>query len=559
MKIRFTTLFLAVLLTSCISVANRAETTSSEPVNTSTPQGSIKAQDESSEPAAVQMGGMSQKKPESDTIKIDSKEVNTNQLDELKSIVANASTNTSAQNPQYQKAIEIVESKLSPSDLDRIVRDSDFGFLRAHAALRLGELYLTADESSTAKKYFNTVIDLVPESDIAYRAKEIIAQMEASNRVQSHTVGAVLPLTGKSSAIGQRALRGLQMGLGLHLPGSGFKLAVVDSEGNPDVARRGVERLVREDNVIGIVGSLLSRTSTAVANKAQELKVPNIGLSQRNGLTDSGDYVFRNSFTSTMQVRALVRTAMETMDMKKFAILYPNDAYGVEFANVFWDEVLARGGQITAVQSYSTKETDFRLVIQRLVGTYFGEARQDEFKWRLAESKKLAGKKSIRNSNVENILPAVLDFDAIFIPDSVKAMGQISAMLSYSDIKKVKLLGTNLWNTRDLSKRAGYFANELLFVDSMSPETRKKSRFIAEYKSLYGEEPSIIEIQAYDTGLLLRQIIASGVSSRGGLSEKLKEVQNVPGAIGNLSINSYREIERPMIPLTVVKGEIVPL
>lgn len=158
MKIRFTTLFLAVLLTSCISVANRAETTSSEPVNTSTPEGFIKAQDESSEPAAVQMGGMSQKKPESDAIKIDSKEVNTNQLDELKSIVANASTNTSAQNPQYQKAIEIVESKLSPSDLDRIVRDSDFGFLRAHAALRLGELYLTADESSTAK---NTSIQLL--------------------------------------------------------------------------------------------------------------------------------------------------------------------------------------------------------------------------------------------------------------------------------------------------------------------------------------------------------------------------------------------------------------
>lgn len=543
MKLKFSTIFTAIFLASCTTVANRVE---SKPI-------------ESKSSAAKHIGGMSSKKPENEEIKIDPKKVDATLLGQLKQMVLDSSSGGPSADQTYQKAIEIVESKLSPSDLNKVIEDGDFGFLRAHAALKMGEMYLENDDTSEAKKYFNTVKDLVPESDLAYRANEILLQLEASNRVQSHTVGAVLPLTGKNAAMGQRALRGLQMGLGLHLPGSGFKLAVVDSEGNPDIARRGVDRLVKDDNVIGVVGSLLSKTSLPVASRAQELKVPSIGLSQRNGLTDAGSLVYRNSITSTMQVRALVRTCMENLGMKKFAILYPNDAYGVEFANIFWDEVLARGGQITAVQSYSVKETDFRLVIQRLVGSYFGEARSDEFRMRMTELKKTSGKKSVRNSNVENVLAPIVDFDAIFIPDSVKAMGQISAMLSYTDVKKVKLLGTNLWNTKDVSKRSGNFVNDLIFVDSMTPQTKKEARFFNEYRNIYGEDPSLIEIQAYDTGLLLRQIIASGASSRADLAEKLNGIKNVPGAIGSLSINSFREIERPMFPLTIQKGEIVPL
>jgi ABC-type branched-subunit amino acid transport system substrate-binding protein len=72
-----------------------------------------------------------------------------------------------------------------------------------------------------------------------------------------------------------------------------------------------------------------------------------------------------------MQVRYLVKSAIEDLGIKKFAVLFPNDAYGVEFTNIFWDEVLARGGQVTSAQSYSSKETDFHAVIQRLVGTYY--------------------------------------------------------------------------------------------------------------------------------------------------------------------------------------------
>ncbi len=457
------------------------------------------------------------------------------------------------------QAIEIVDNKLNEKQLEDVAGNSDYGYLRGNAMYRLGEKALEARDTAKAKKYFAGVIDYLPGSDLAARSQEILSQLEATRNVESKTVGVVLPLSGKNAPVGQRALRGLEMGLGLHLPGSSFKLAVMDSEGNPDSARRGVERLVKEDNVIAVVGSLLSKTAPAVAAKSDELGVPSIALSQRSGLTEIGPTVFRNSLTSEMQVRYLVRTAIEDLGMKKFAILYPNDQYGVEFSNIFWDEVLARGGQVTAVQTYSTKETDFRLVIQRLVGTYYGEARQDKFNVRIKELQNSDKKRSARKDNVETILPPVTDFDAIFIPDSAKALGQIAAMLAFNDVRGVKLMGTNLWNTPGLAKRAGNFANNLMFVDSLAPSSQEQSRFVNEYKSLYNENPSLIEIQAYDAGLILRQLIASGADSRQDLVKKLTELKKFPGALGPLSMSPDREIERPVTALTVEKGEIMPL
>ncbi len=460
------------------------------------------------------------------------------------------------------RAIEITENKLDEASLESVSRNSDFGFIRGHAYYKLGELALENHDRSSARKYFGSVIDFLPGSDLAARSQEIILQLEASRNVEVKTVGAVLPLSGKNASVGQRALRGIEMGLGINTPGSSFKLAIMDSEGNPDNARRGVERLVKEDNVIAVIGSLLSKTAPAVASKTDELGVPTIALSQRSGITEIGPNIFRNALTSEMQVRYLVRVAIEEMGLRKFAILYPNDAYGIEYTNIFWDEVLARGGEITAVQTYTNKETDFRYPIQRLVGTYYAEARADEFKFRSKEALASEKKKAVRHSvSGDDILPPIADFDALFVPDSAKALGQISAMLAYNDVRGIKLLGTNLWNTKDIARRAGNAAPNLVFVDSYSENLaiQEKSRFITEYKNLFGEEPTLIEIQAYDAGLILRQLIVGGASSREALTRKLSALDKFPGALGSLSMNSEREIERPLMALTVEKGEVTPI
>ena len=485
-------------------------------------------------------------------------------LPALKEFVALSVNSPAKQNQEFYrlKALEVTENKLSEDDLDKVSTDSDFGFVRGHALFRSGQLSLQRRDTNAARRYFSSVISFLPESDIAARSKEYVAQIDSVRYVEPKTIGVILPLSGKNGPIAQKALRAVEMGLGLDSQDARFKLAVMDSEGNPDTARRSVERLVKEDKAIAIIGSLLSKTASAEVSKADELGVPSLVLSQKSGITDVGPTVFRNALTSEMQVHHLVHVAMDELGMRRFAILFPNDPYGVEYANIFWDEVLARGGSIAAVQNYNPKDTDFRGPVQRLVGTYYIEGRIDEYKSITKEkikNKKGSGQRQEKDS--DDILPPITDFDAVFIPDSAKTLGQLAAFLSYGGVRNIKLLGTNLWNSPGLAKRAGNFSSNVLFVDGLfnQSENYQRSSFVQNYKKIFSEDPSLIEIQAYDSALILRQMILSGASTRDELSRKLSELKQFPGSLGPLDMSKTREVLRPVLSLTLARdGQIVP-
>jgi len=457
------------------------------------------------------------------------------------------------------KAMDFIESRLSEKDIEAVADNSRYGFVRGYAVYRVAQSYFEQRDYRRAKNYFEEVIKLLPNTDLSSQSKNLIKQIDARRKVSPKTIGAILPLSGRHSKVGYRSLKGLQLGLGIYGKNkSSFNLAIIDSEGNPDVARRAVERLVTEDHVIAIVGSLLSKTSVAVAAKSDELGVPNIALSQKSGLTETGEYVFRNALTSESQIKHLVESAMKGFGLRNFAVLYPNDPYGVEYTNLFWSEVLKRGGRIIAAQPYRSNETDFRGPIQRMVGTYYLSGRSDEYKLLYKDWLKKQRSLKTRRSPPEELLPPIVDFDALFIPDNTKAVGQIAAMLQVQDVKNIKLLGTNLWNNKSLVKRGQKLVEGSLFVDGLLTSDRsfRNSRFYGEFKRIFKRPPGIFESQAYDAGLILRQIIASGSRSRIGVKEELVNLKNFSGSIGILSTNENRELKRPLIDLTVENGSI---
>jgi ABC-type branched-subunit amino acid transport system substrate-binding protein len=482
-------------------------------------------------------------------------------LDSLRSLVY--LTNNAADADQRErfriKALEYVDTQLNESELESVANNSEYSFVRTTALLRVGISYFDQRDHTRAESFLRTVVSTAPGTDSSDTAENYLQQIMARRRVEPYTIGAVLPLTGKHAAIAQKTLRGLQMGLGIsgNSP-SPFRIAVIDSEANADVARRAAERLVIEDSVIAIVGDLLSKTAEPVARKADELGVPIIGLSQKSGLTSAGTNVFRNALTSHAIVKELVQTAMDKHGMKRFAILFPNDAYGIEYANLFWDEVLSRGGQITSAQVYSTEEKDFNGPISRLLGTYYLEDRADEYSYLIrtwySEQKTITS----RVTPPTDLLQPIIDFDAIFIPDGVKALGQIASMLVFNDVKNVRLLGTNLWNNSTLVDRGTSLIENSLFIDAKTSvdNSFEKTNFYREYKSFFGEAPSAFEAQAYDTGLAIRSAIDRGAKSRVALRDALAGLSGFPGALGNIRVTEDREFTRPLTVLTVREGKI---
>lgn len=382
---------------------------------------------------------------------------------------------------------------------------------------------------------------------------------------QSKKIGVILPITGKNSLIAQRALSSIRLGLGLLEKDPSFSIVIHDSQGSPELAAAGVEKLLQDQGVIALLGGISAKEAQAIATQADFFQVPFMAFSQKSGLTNNNDYTFRNSITSEMQIERLVRFASKNLNAKRYAILYPNDSYGVEFANKFWDLVLASGGQVTAAQVYDPKDTDFNVYIQKLVGTYFTEPRLDEYRQRQKElvlknsKKKEAGyKKNIReNEAKENILLPVIDFDVLFIPDSSKALGQAIAFMGNNDVTNITYLGTNLWQSSDLSRRVGQTESSVFFVDSFIDENLiNSSEFYKNYKQQFNEAPSLLEAQFYEGAYLIKDTISSGYTSRDSLASQLKILGRRKGAYGQIRMNNYQEIERPLNIFSLEQGAI---
>lgn len=479
------------------------------------------------------------------------------------------------QNPRVprNKVVEAIARETSLKVLDNVLEkpatDTQIQIYRPLLYFHSAQLAQKERRLDLAMQYYRALTSQFPQHPLSAKANSEITLLQATQEVDSKVVGVILPLTGKNANIGQHALNAVRIGLGLHRPNPNIRLAIFDSQSTAELAVEGVEKLVRDDKVITIIGGLSSKEAIAAAQRADLLGVPFIGLSQKAGLTSVGDYVFRNSLTAEMQVDRLVQFATEKLSAKRFAVLYPNDAYGVEFANIYWDHVLARGGQITAAQTYNPKENDFTSAIQKMVGTFYVEGRQDEYDARMKElaaekleraekdkGKKVKPKNTRTHEVQENILPPVVDFDVLFIPDTGKTLGQVMAFMKVNDVLHTTYLGTNIWNSPDLVKRAGTQNNSVYFVDALdfNDVSIRETSFFKDYVTAYNEEPSLIEMQVFESAKIVRDLIFNGSTSRDSIASHLRILGRVPGVNGELRMSNNRELERPLHILSLDSG-----
>lgn len=472
-------------------------------------------------------------------------------------------------------ATKLIENDLSLNELEAAAADPALESFKPQLLLKIGKTYQKNQDDARAGEYFRSLTTMYPQSVYSTQAAVLLAALQSTSETDANVIGAILPLTGRNSSVGQHALNAIRLGLDLSKGEKKFRIALFDSQSDPELAAKGVEKLINEDKAIVILGGFSAKEASSIASKAELFSVPFIAFSQKPGLTNLGEYVFRNAVTPEMQVDRLVSFAFDKLSAKRFAILYPNDSYGVEFSNTFWDHVLARGGQVTAAQTYDPKATDFSEAIQKMVGTYYEEVRKDELKQRLEDMKTAAKKKekearakgetktqqikSQRDSYAEaNILPPIIDFDVVFVPDNSRALGQVLAFMKFNDVADMNYLGTNLWNSSDLPKRAANEDAGIYFVSAfdMNDTEIRESAFFKEYLETYNEEPTTVEVQAYEATKIVKEQISSGVSGRESLAAALRGLGSTKGVAGEVEMNSQRELVHPVHVLMLDTGVV---
>lgn len=370
---------------------------------------------------------------------------------------------------------------------------------------------------------------------------------------KKYKLGVLLPTTGKFALYGNSTLKGIQCAAGLVQPcksNVNFELVVKDSAGDPTIAASQVEAMAKE-GVVAIVGDMLSVTAKAAAAKAQELKIPMMSLAQVSGVTETGNYIFRNSMSPREQVDTLVEFSVDKRKLKKFGILYPSSTYGREFAAMFRSAVESKGGKVIFERSYS--QDDLRSSdSSKQMGSYttFGDATNTDSTETAPEKK------------VSFAIPSGVQ--ALFIPDSYKAVRYLATAIhaeSSSTDAGMVMMGVNRWNNPGLVNQGIGMLEGSVFVDGFFRKSSDSNTrgFVEAFNAAYGMEPTILEAQAYDAVKLIGQALKNAGSSRARLRDAIAGIKNFNGATGNITVSSDRETYRRLFILTVKNGSIAEL
>ena len=417
---------------------------------------------------------------------------------------------------------------------------------------RMATFFLEQNDLEKAKMAAMALVRSTREQSWIDLGRQLLERVGEELSVRPGVVGCLLPLTGRFGIYGEEVLNGIQLGTGMFgEPGEGHNLELVikDTEGKPEIALAGLEDLVHNEKVMAIIGPLSSRTSVAVSEKAQGLGVPIITLTQREGITETGDMVFRNFLTPSKEVKRLLDPKIFEMGIKRFAILYPDNSYGRFFMNLFWDRLEEMGGTVTAVESYDQDTTDFADQIKKMTGLYY--PRPYPLVRKLIEMRTPEEEES-------RIYPEepepIIEFDAIFIPDNFQRVAMIAPQLVYHDVLDVLLMGTSLWQSPELIKTAGDYVQGAIFPSGFFEGSGEScvSAFAENYFMDFDAMPGILAATGYDTITLLKHMMAvKGVRTSGELKDALLECRDFPGLTGNVVFDPEGEVEKEPFLLTI--------
>jgi ABC-type branched-subunit amino acid transport system substrate-binding protein len=382
--------------------------------------------------------------------------------------------------------------------------------------LRLATLAQKAGRLDEAQKWADTLKERFPESKEA-------ASLERLRRGQTRLLACLLPLSGEFGNPGRHVKQGME----LAARGTALELSFRDEPNDQGAAAKLVQDLAADPRVLAILGPLRSSAVQGAAQVAQEAKIPLIALSQKGGITQTGDFVFQTCLTARQQVRALLRHTLG-QGLKRYAVLYPDSGYGQIFMQQFLEEAAVQGIEVVSQEPYSPSTRDFAPALASLKAVYQPEQ-------------------------------GAPGFAALFIPDDASAVAAVAGQLEGYGMKNLQLLGTNLLHVPDLPEAEARALNGIIFPDAFFPRDSSPAvqEFITAYRQQYGENPDYLAAQGYAVvRLLLKALEGDRNLTRADLPQRLLALKELPGIPWFKGFNTDREAELSLYILTIKDGAV---
>ncbi len=315
----------------------------------------------------------------------------------------------------------------------------------------------------------------------------LIALAASAAMAQDIKIGGVGPVTGDAATFGVSTKNGIVMAVeewnakGGIFGGRKAKLIFEDDKGDPAEGATVYTKLIQQDNVVAIIGTVMSKVTLAGAPIAQAAGVPMISPTSTNEkVTLVGDYIFRACFIDPFQGTVGASFAFKDLKAKKAAAIFDlgNDytkGLAENFKATF--EKLAGKNSVVAYEGHPSGATDFKAQLTKIV---------------MAKP------------------------DVIYVPDYYNDVGLIAKQARELGFKG-PMVGGDGWDSPELVKIGGTAVENGFFTNHYSPADKRPivQDFVKKYTAKFGAEPDALAALAYDAAYIMLDAIKRAGSTKG--------------------------------------------
>lgn len=325
-------------------------------------------------------------------------------------------------------------------------------------------------------------------------------------------VGGNFEMTGGAATFGQSSVNGIKLAFEQQnakggVLGKQLELIVADNKSDAGESTSAATKLVTQDKVVAILGSVASSDTLGAVPVATDNKVPLLTPTSTNTKVTVDDktgqvrpWIFRACFIDPFQGEVAANFSLDTLKAKTAAIYIDQKSdYSKGLAQSFEENFTKGGGQVVIKEQYVQGDKDFRPTL----------------------------------TNIKAKNP-----DILFIPGYYAEVGLIVKQAREKDMK-MPIVGGDGWDSSELVNIAGAAnLNNTYFVNHVATDDPAVAQFAKDYKAKFGAEPDALAALAYDSANML---IKAFQDANGTENEKvrlaLENMKGFQGLSGTIAID----------------------
>jgi len=343
---------------------------------------------------------------------------------------------------------------------------------------------------------------------------------------KTFNLGAVAPATGEAATFGLASHNGTDLAVAEWnakggVLGKQVKLVFADDKGDPAEGATVFTKLIEQDKVSAIVGTVMSKVSLAGAPICQAAKIPMISPTSTNPkVTAVGDYIFRACFIDPFQGTVGAKFSYDELKAKKAACLFDvgND-YTKGLAEFFKAKLTALGGEVTAFEGHATGTPDFKAQLTKILAT---------------------------------------KPDVLYVSDYYNDVALIAKQARELGFKG-PLVGGDGWDSPKLCEVGGVAMNGCFFTNHYAKDDTRPiiQDFVAKYKAKFNADPDALACLAYDATYLVLDAVKRANSADGTAIRDALKSTDMAVVSGQVKFDQDRNPVKSAVVIEIKDGKFV--